>query len=47
MISRRRAPTALRNPISDVRSVTATSMMFIITIPPTTRLSATIAIMAK
>ena len=31
------APTALRIPISWVRSETETSMMFIIPIPPTTR----------
>ena len=36
MISRRRAPIALRRPISKVRSLTVTSMMFITTIPPTT-----------
>ena len=36
MISRRRAPIALRRPISNVRSLTVTSMMFITTIPPTT-----------
>src|SRR6266571_3125943 len=35
-ISFRRAPTALRMPISLVRSVTETSMMFITTMPPTT-----------
>ena len=34
--SRWRAPTALRMPISCVRSVTLTSMMFMITMPPTT-----------
>ena len=33
--SRGRAPSALRIPISRVRSVTDTSMMFIITMPPT------------
>ncbi len=32
----RRAPSALRRPISRVRSVTATSMMFITPMPPTT-----------
>ena len=32
---RRRAPTALRSPISRVRSVTETSMMFMMPIPPT------------
>ncbi len=31
-----RAPSALRIPISRVRSVTLTSMMFMITMPPTT-----------
>src|SRR5450756_1733572 len=36
MISPCRAPTALRMPISRVRSVTLTSMMFMITMPPTT-----------
>ena len=36
MMSRRRAPSALRMPISRVRSATATSMMFMITIAPTT-----------
>ena len=34
-MSRRRAPSALRMPISRVRSVTDTSMMFMITMPPT------------
>jgi hypothetical protein len=34
-MSERRAPTALRMPISRVRSVTLTSMMFITPIPPT------------
>ena len=34
-MSRRRAPSALRTPISRVRSVTETSMMFMITMPPT------------
>ena len=34
-MSLRRAPTALRMPISRVRSVTLTSMMFITPIPPT------------
>ena len=33
--SRRVAPSALRMPISRVRSVTDTSMMFMITMPPT------------
>ena len=36
MTSPCRAPTALRMPISRVRSVTLTSMMFMITMPPTT-----------
>ena len=35
-MSRRRAPMALRMPISRVRSVTVTSMMFMIPMPPTT-----------
>ena len=34
------APSALRTPISRVRSVTETSMMFMIPIPPTSRLTA-------
>ena len=33
-MSRRKAPTALRTPISRVRSVTETSMMFITPTPP-------------
>ena len=36
----RRAPSALRRPISRVRSVTTISMMFMITMPPTTSDSA-------
>ena len=36
-MSRRRAPSDFRIPISRVRSATATSMMFMITIPPTIR----------
>ena len=40
-MSRRRAPSALRIPISRVRSLTAISMMFMITIPPTTSEMAT------
>ena len=36
MMSRRRAPSALRSPISRVRSLTTISMMFMITMPPTT-----------
>ena len=35
-MSRARAPTALRMPISRVRSFTAINMMFMITMPPTT-----------
>ena len=35
-MSWRRAPIALRMPISRVRSVTVTSMMFMIPMPPTT-----------
>src|SRR5213078_4746285 len=35
-MSRRRAPSDLRIPISRVRSATAISMMFMMTIPPTT-----------
>ncbi len=34
-MSRPRAPTAMRRPISRVRSVTETSMMFMMPIPPT------------
>ena len=34
-MSRPRAPTAIRSPISRVRSVTDTSMMFMIPMPPT------------
>ena len=34
-MSRPRAPTAIRRPISRVRSVTDTSMMFMIPMPPT------------
>ena len=37
-MSFRRAPRALRTPISRMRSVTETSMMFMTTTPPTTRL---------
>ena len=40
-MSRRRAPSALRSPISRVRSLTTISMMFMITMPPTTSDSAT------
>ena len=39
-MSRRRAPSALRTPISRMRSVTETSMMFMTTMPPTSRLMA-------
>ena len=35
-MSRRRAPSALRSPISRVRSLTTISMMFMMTMPPTT-----------
>jgi hypothetical protein len=41
--SARLAPTALRSPISRVRSVTLTSMMFMMPMPPTSRLMAAIA----
>src|SRR5581483_738390 len=44
--SERRAPMALRMPISRVRSVTDTSMMFMMTIPPTMREIPAMAIMA-
>ena len=37
MMSRLRAPTAIRIPISRVRSVTETNMIFMIPIPPTSR----------
>gem|GEM_PF-2405311 len=36
-MSERRAPIALRMPISRVRSATETSMMFMIPMPPTSR----------
>ena len=40
----RRAPIALRMPISRVRSVTVTSMMFMTPIPPTSsEIAATVA----
>lgn len=42
MIARPVAPTALRRPISRVRSLTETSMMFMIPMPPTSRLMPTI-----
>ena len=35
-MSRRRAPSDLRRPISRVRSLTTISMMFMMTMPPTT-----------
>ncbi len=35
MMSMRRAPSALRRPISRVRSVTETSMIFMMPMPPT------------
>ena len=38
-ISVPRAPTAILNPISRVRSVTLTSMMFMMPMPPTSRLT--------
>ena len=41
MMSDRRAPSAFRRPISRVRSVTTISMMFMMTMPPTTSDSAT------
>ena len=41
MMSLRLAPSALRRPISAVRSLTTISMMFMITMPPTTSESAT------
>src|SRR5947209_4000942 len=40
-MSRRRAPSDLRIPISRVRSATAISMMFMMTMPPTTRAMST------
>ena len=42
MMFQRVAPNALRTPISRVRSVTDTSMMFMMPIPPTSRLTAAI-----
>jgi hypothetical protein len=36
MMSRRRAPSYLRKPISRVRSLTTISMLFMMTMPPTT-----------
>ena len=41
MMSARLAPSAFRSPISRVRSVTTMSMMFMMTMPPTTSDSAT------
>ena len=41
-MSRRRAPSDLRMPISCVRSETTASMMFMITMPPTTMKTETI-----
>ena len=40
-MSRRRAPSAFLSPISRVRSLTTMSMMFMMTMPPTTSDSAT------
>ena len=42
-MSRRRAPTAILRPISRVRSVTETSMMFMMPMPPTTSEIAAVA----
>ena len=42
-LARRRAPMARRMPISRVRSVTDTSMMFMMPMPPTIRLTAATA----
>ena len=41
------APSALRMPISRVRSVTLTSMMFITPMPPTSRLMPAMTAMAR
>jgi hypothetical protein len=46
-MSLRRAPTAIRMPISLVLSVTDTNMMFMMTMPPTRRAIEATAIMAK
>jgi hypothetical protein len=46
-ISLRRAPTDIRIPISLVLSVTATSIMFMTTIPPTRRAMEEMTIIAK
>ena len=43
-MSRLRAPSALRRPISRVRSLTTISMMFMMTMPPTTSDSETMPI---
>ena len=43
MMSARRAPTATRTPISRVRSVTDTNIMFMTPMPPTTRAIAAMA----
>ena len=45
-MSLRRAPIAIRMPISFVLSVTATSMIFMTTMPPTKRAREEMAIMA-
>ena len=42
-MSRARAPTAMRTPISRVRSVTETSMMFMMPMPPTSSETAAMA----
>ncbi len=44
-MSRRFAPSALRMPISRVRSVTVMSMMFMMPMPPTTREMPAISVM--
>src|SRR5512143_1124701 len=46
-MSPRRAPTAMRMPISFLRSETETNMMFMMTMPPTIRAIEDTAIMAK
>ena len=46
-MSRRLAPRALRTPISRVRSVTETSMMFMTPTPPTTRPMEEMAIITR
>jgi len=45
-MARRGAPRALRTPISRVRSVTATSMMFITPMPPTSSAMDEISVMS-